>query len=102
MEYYFILAFILLIINSIITGIAYLVMKKNNDEVSFFAIFAGVDGVLTLLAGFIALFSYLTEQSMGSGIALGLYGLYYLPVAVVLFIFAIMLHIVTKKSKTID
>ncbi len=99
MKYYVYSALILVLINLIITGIVCLVKRENNKNISFFAMFAGVDGVLALIAGVIVLLYSLCEKSIGSAILLGVYLGYYLPVAAVLFIIAVVFYLVTKTSQ---
>ncbi len=98
MEYCVYFALFLVVINLVITGIIYLVIRKNNENVSLSGIFAGVDGVLTLLAGAVVLVYSLFERSFGSAVLWGIYLCHFLPVAVVLFIASMIFYKVSKKD----
>lgn len=99
MEYYINFAIIFTLIIAVITAIAHLITKKSGNKKSPFQIFATVDVILTVIAGIVALFYYIIGQNFGSEIGVGLYLVFWLPVALILLIIAIGLHFVFKRSK---
>lgn len=98
MEYYINFAIIFTLINAVITAIAYSITKKNGKK-SPCLIFATVDVILTVIAGIVALFYYIAGQNFGSGIGVGLYIVFWLPVAAVLFVISVALHFAFIRSK---
>ena len=99
MEYYINFAIIFTLIIAVITVVAYFITKKSGNKKSPFQIFATVDVILTVIAGIVALFCYIVGQNFGSEIGMGLYLVFWLPVAAVLFVIAIGLRFVFKRSK---
>lgn len=98
MEYYINFAIIFTLIIAVITAIAYFITKKSGKK-SPCQIFATVDVILTVIAGIVALFCYIVGQNFGSEIGMGLYLVFWLPVAAVLFVISVALHFVFKRSK---
>ncbi|MCI6616938.1 hypothetical protein [Ruminococcus sp.] len=98
MEYYINFAIIFTLIIAVITVVAYFITKKNGNKKSPFQIFATVDVILTVIAGIVAIICY-TEGNIGSTILAGLYLVFWLPVATVLFVISVGLHFVFKRSK---
>ena len=98
MEYYINFAIIFTLIIAVITVVAYFITKKKGSKKSPFQIFATVDVILTVIAGIVALICY-TEGNIGSTILAGLYLVFWLPVAAVLFVISVGLHFVFKRSK---
>lgn len=96
MEYYISFALILALIIVAITVVVWFVIRKNDGKKSPCLIFASVDVVLTVIVGFAALFMHLGNQNFGSAIGLGLYVAFWIPVAAVLLVLAIMLHFVFR------
>lgn len=99
MEYYINFAMIFALIIAVITAIAYFITKKKASKKSLCQIFATVDVILTVIAGIVALFCYIAGQNFGSEIGVGLYLVFWLPVALILLIIAIGLHFVFKRRK---
>ena len=99
MEYYINFAIVFTLIIAVITAIAYFITKKKGSKKSPCQIFATVDVILTVIAGIVALLYYIVGQNFGSKIGVGLYLVFWLPVAAVLFVIAIGLCFVFKRSK---
>lgn len=96
MEIYFFLALILLVINSAVTFIVYLITKKRGKKISLFTIFAITDLILTFITAGIAVCYHISEGSLGTALLLGMYLIFYLPVAAVLFFGAVIIDIIDR------
>lgn len=98
-EGYLYVAVILLIINLVIATIAYLIKKRNQDNVSYFLIFFTTDLSVTLISGFLLLLVHLMSYNIGTAITLVLYATYVLPVSVLFIIISLVLHYNYKKEQ---
>lgn len=95
---YIYVAVILLIVNLVITTIAYLIKKRNQDNVSYFLIFFTTDLGVTLISGFLLLLAHVMSYNLGTALALMLYAIYVLPVSVLFVIISLVLHYNYKKK----
>ncbi len=98
-EGYLYVAVILLIINLVITTIAYRIEKRNKEKVSYFLIFFTTDLGVTLISGFLLLLACLMSYNLGTALILLLYAIYVLPVSVLFVIISLVLHYNYKKKQ---
>ena len=95
---YIYVAVILLIVNLVIATIAYLIKKRNQDNVSYFLIFFTTDLGVTLISGFLLLLAHVMSYNLGTALSLLLYAIYVLPVSVLFIIVSLVLHYNFKKK----
>lgn len=99
MEGYIYVAVILLVVNLVITTIAYFIEKRNKENVSYFLIFFTTNLCVTLISGFLLLLVHFLSYNMGTAIILVLYAIYVLPVSVLFIIISLVLHYNYKKKQ---
>ena len=99
---YLYVAVILLIVNLVITTIAYLIKKRNQDNLSYFLMFFTTDLSVTLISGFLLLLAHLTSYNLGTALTLMLYAIYVLPVSVLFVIISLVLHYNYKKKLELE
>ncbi len=94
---YAIFAVILALIIAAVTAVVYFVTKGNGNRKSPFLIFTTVDIILAFIVGVAVLFFYMADKSFGALMLALAYMLYWLPVAAVLGVIAVVFHFLSKK-----
>lgn len=97
-RWYFSIIYTLVVIA--ITAIAFIHKTKKREEKSLFLIFGAVDGILTFIGAAAALIAYVAAMCFNDldlAVLTGMYLGFWLPVAAVLGVIAVVFHFLSKK-----